>query len=286
MSTFYSKNKAYRDVYEDEYIFNALKNYPAWAKSKLLPSELQIFRNDSTIRKFVNHGSLDKKRLLLAKGGIEMVTIYIDTNKEEPFPLKKFTQLEKQFRTPAARAEIIKSLIEGNMFATSSRDILAAAHLLAQNCHNPYYFVNLDYKRMYNAIDEAKMKNLKRYQGATDNDKITEAEQSRTVVARFMLALQESENYIRVHLKLDDMSVDILLLLFLFRETHVEMSGVYRHLGHYAKKSLRPRMYDLVKAGYVANLKNRKVTSFTIAELGVMAVCELMEKVCNKALVV
>jgi hypothetical protein len=45
-------------------------------------------------------------------------------------------------------------------------------------------------------------------------------------------------------------------------------------------------MYDLVKAGYVANLKNRKVTSFTIAELGVMAVCELMEKVCNKALVV
>jgi hypothetical protein len=215
-----------------------------------------------------------------------MVTIYIDTNKEEPFPLKKFTQLEKQFRTPAARAEIIKSLIEGNMFATSSRDILAAAHLLAQNCHNPYYFVNLDYKRMYNAIDEAKMKNLKRYQGATDNDKITEAEQSRTVVARFMLALQESENYIRVHLKLDDMSVDILLLLFLFRETHVEMSGVYRHLGHYAKKSLRPRMYDLVKAGYVANLKNRKVTSFTIAELGVMAVCELMEKVCNKALVV
>jgi hypothetical protein len=211
--------------------------------------------------------------------------VYVDTTKEHPFPIKKFSQLEKQFDSTKDRAEVIKALIEGNMFATSSRDILSSLYLLAQNCHNPYYFVNLDYKRMYNAIDVTKMRNLKRFDGSTDDDKLLEAEQSRTIVANFILAMHEAENYFRVHLKLDAMDAHILLYLFIYRDTHVEMSAIYRYLFQYAKKSLRTRMYDLVKSGHAAILKNKKITSFTIAELGIMAVCELMEKACHKALV-
>lgn len=284
MSTFYSKNKAYRDVNEDEYIFNALKNYPAWAKSKLPPDELKIFKSDSTIRTFVNHGTVERKNALLAKAGIQYVKIYIDTNKEEPFPLTKFSKLEKQFRDPKERAAIVKSIIEHNMFATSSREILSNLYLIAQNCHNPYYFVNLDYKRTFDAIENVQMKNLVRFDGKTDTEKIREAEQSRTVVANFFLALIESDNYMRVHLKMDQMDVNILLFLFIYRDTHVTMAAIYRTLFNYAKKSVRTRMSKLSIRGYVVAHRDGNNHTYTIAELGIMAMCELLEKSCHKAL--
>lgn len=286
MSVFYARNKAYRDVNEDQYMFNAFKNYPEHAKSQLSPSELQLLKNDSSIRTFVTHGSLDKKNLLLAKAGIQYVKIYVDLNNADPFPLKKFVKMAKTLSNSGKdRAALIKEIISHNLFATSSREILAAASLLAQGCHTEYYFVNADYNRMATAIEQVKMQNLLRYDGSRDNDKIIDAEKSRTDVGRFMLSVIEAENFLRVHLKLTWLDINILLFLFINRDTQTDGAAIYRNVFNYQAKAVQRRINTMVSENYISKMTMTKKTVYVIAELGIMRVTELLEKVTHKGLV-
>jgi hypothetical protein len=280
----YKKKYVYRSPYENEYIFHQLVNYPEWAIKLLTAGEQKIFQNQSSIRKFVNGASGDHIKLVLAKANIFSINLYVDFNKDVPIDIKSFNKIYRQFSNVKNRKQVIDEIINHNMFAVSTREVLSFAYLVAQNCHTPYWFINKDYKRVYDAVTKVKNANLNSFDGTTDADKLKETYRARKIIANFVNAVLSAENYIRVHLQLDWMDVQIFSLLFIFPDTFVHRETITERLYMYSPKTVSNRLLHLQREGYIdsSTLSHKRIT-YTMAEPGIRIYCDYIEKICNQA---
>jgi hypothetical protein len=134
-------------------------------------------------------------------------------------------------------------------------------------------------------MDAVRMKNLNRFDGSTDSQKLTELDMGRNVLANLILANFEAESYLTMQLKLDWLDIRILLILFIYRDTYVEFSALVKILYQYSKKSIGNRMFSLQKADYlVIAYYGKKRKRYTIAEMGIISVCSLMERIAERAM--
>lgn len=278
---------AYSTPQEEEYIFGCLLNFPAWAKSKLLPSELKILQSESSIRRFVQTATYDQKKLLLAKGGIYSVTLYVDANKQVDTPIMQdWKKMYKAVNIAGKLRTVLDDLRDNNVFVISSRQEIAAAYLVAQHVHTPYWSINQNYKRMYSAQERAKFKGLN-ISETTFYAEQKEADQARDMVANFFLISQSSENYIKHTLKLELLDVRIIIFLFMFRDKMVGRTAIFRTLPGYSKTAISNRLTRLVKNGYLdINQSNRSSPSYTVAEMGITVACEFLENITQKSLII
>lgn len=275
----------FRDVNEDEYIFDCLNNFPEKYKGKLTQRELEIIKSPSSIRKFITRSTPGRVMLLLAKRNIGVVKLYCDFEKEKPVDLKNFNKLYKQFGEARHRQEIINNIISGNLFAQTTREVLNACYLIAQNCHSPYYFLNRDYNRVYDAVTDIGIQNLNDFDGSTEATKIKETDKSRKIVAALAHAFMSAENTIRVQFKTDMLGIQILLFLFMYRDTFVDKKSLIKNIWKYTEKSISVRCYDLQRDGFIEmNRANHKNMKFTIAEHGIYCVNELLQLISHQAI--
>lgn len=275
---------AYRDPAEDEYIFNCLKNkFPEWAKKGLTPEDYRIFQSDTTIRRFVDSAPHDRRDLLLSKGNIFMIKLYVDFNEEKPGDLLNFDKLHKQFKKTKNRQEVIEEIQKKNAFATSSREIANVAYLIAQNCHSPYYYINRDYQKVYDAVESVRLKNLKGFNEDKLVAKIKLADRSRDRLCALVLSVFNMDNYVKIIMKLDSLDINILLLLFMYRDRYVEKKAVFKNI-EYVEGSISNSLGKLVTETYIVNGGGeRRTARYTIAERGVEAICKLLEMLASQA---
>lgn len=281
------KKHLYKDPAEDEYIFECLQNYPEWAKKKLSPEEIKIFKSDVSMRMFANQAALERRDLLLAKGGFYSVKLYWNSNTSEPETIFDFDKLKKQVKLIKNRQEMIELIKSKNGFATSTREIMNMAYLIAQNTHSPYYYINRDYQKIFDAVTTVKISNLKNFDDASQTTKIKDAIKARKILGALMITLLNSENYIKVTLKVDMLDIQILLYLFLNSENFVEKKVLLKRIP-YAPGSVSQRIYQLEKEGYVAKTMGlgthkQQNPMFTIAERGIQTMGEMLEHFSNQA---
>lgn len=281
----FKRKYAYKDPYEDEYIFHQLSNYPDWAKAKLSPVEQKIFLNASSMRKFVSSATADQKRLILAKANIFTITLYVDMNKELPLSLENFNKIYKQFESVEARKKIIDEIIQRNVFAISSREVISFAYLIAQNCHTTYWYVNRDYKKIYESAELVKNKNLSNFDGITDSAKVKDTFNARKYIAKLIASIFESENHLRFHMKMDWVDVIILSILFVHQDTFVYRESICQRMYMYSARSVGGRLASLHREGYVdIDRGEPRRLRYTLAERGMEVYCDYIEKVCHKAI--
>lgn len=278
------QKEPFRDVAEEEYIFDLLKNFPQIHKGKLTQRELEYIKNDSSIRKFIARSTPGRVMLLLAKRNIGVVKLYCDFDKEKPVDLKNFNKLYKQFTEVKHRQEIINNIISGNLFAQTTREVLNACYLIAQNCHSPYYFINKDYNRVYDAVTDTGIQNLNDWDGSTDIVKLKETDKSRRIVASLVYAFISSENTIRVQHKTDLLGITILIYLFMYRDTFIEKKALVKNIWKYTEKSIAVRCFDLQRDGFIEMTRgNHKNMKFTISEHGIICVNEILQLISHQA---
>jgi hypothetical protein len=268
---------------EDEYIFHCLKNFPKERLHLLNAKELTYLEKESNLRAFVNHGSHDAKKIMMAKAGYYFVCLYINENLDPE--LEKLFDRKYKDSTNNEKREMIHQMINKRMFATSSREIISQAYLIAQNCHTPYFFVNQDYARVLSEMETIRTKQLLNFKDKTDTQLLNEAEKARQTIAAMVLAVHNSESYIKVQMKLSVMDLNILLFLFYYRETHVTFSAIVKQFYQYSKANISNRLFALKAESYiVAGPRYKEARNYTIAESGIITVCEYLERLTSKAL--
>jgi hypothetical protein len=278
------KKHVYRSPAEDEYIFNCLKNFPEERKKKLSSSDLAIFKNDSTIRQFIAKAPTERRDLLLAKGNFHVVKLYCDFNTEDPVTNLNYDKLYKQFKNVKARKEVIDEIQKKNMFAITTREMLNLGYLIAQNTHSPYFYINQDYNRVYNAIEEVNIKNLTDFDGEREIKKIKEADRSRKIVTALLYNFSQIDNYVKVTMKTDMCGLQILLYLFLNQDLYIHRNTLIKNL-EYSPKLIMQRCFNFQSEGMIdTGRKQEDNRQYTIAERGIEMIAELLELMSSKAI--
>lgn len=278
---------AYRDPSEDEYVFHCLANYPQWAKEQLTASELQILKTEGSMRKFINNATGDQKRLMLAKANIRFIALYVDMNVEQPLDLQNFNKLYRSMATASQRKQIIDDIMKGNTFAISSRETLNGAYLIAQNCHTPYWYTNQNYRRVYDAVKDTSLRNLKNFGKVSESQEVKDLWDFRDICVNFFLACQHAETFVRVSQKSDMIEVMILMHLFIHRDMFIEKRVLQKFLFKYKPKTVSTKLFQMVRAGLIdVNRSNKENSSYTIAEMGIIQVNEIMLKTTQSAVVI
>ncbi len=258
-----------------------MKKFPPDAFERLTPKEQRVFHDDKSILSFINRASLDRKLLLAAQANKMFICLWVDLDKEIP-DLKDWYKLYNQYEKHSdKRAAMINKLTETNLYAVTSREILSAGYLIAQSIHSPYFMVNLDFKKVANAVEytfenlDARNKEL---------DALKEADHFRKIVAKFFMSTYQADNFIKTKLKLDMISIQILMFLFVNRDVMVDRKTLINRFPEYSKVEIGHKITSMKTYNYIHQegvaYPSRK---YTISELGVIAVNEVLHMVSRQA---
>ncbi len=136
-----------------EFVYNCMATASTEERMNLNVGELTNFKSKSTMRRFADNESTEKRLLLLARIGIQFCVICAPKS----YPVTGLLdEVVTQYKIVEKRQALTEAMAKKKVFIISSNHVLIAAHMAAQNSHSQVYVLNYDYLRFSQKLSEIK----------------------------------------------------------------------------------------------------------------------------------
>lgn len=255
-----------------EYVYNCLVNVPKEELANLSTSELSIFKTKTTMRKFADNESLEKRLLLLSRIHIPFTVVCAPREVDMVEITENFSD---QFIDPKRRELIIKKMATEKMFVMSSKYFLLTLNMAAQNSHNQVYVLNYQYSQL-----RQKLKKTYSHLLSTDiRSSISYFDELSKILLRGFSAIEHCDAIT----KLSEFDLRVLLALLPARDKYLTVTKICGVMNISVRsRTIHPACENLYKSGFIYKMsgnhfKSKETRMYTIAEKGISTVMDFMK---------
>lgn len=271
-----------------EFIYNILTNLTRDQKSRLNGKELHLLKTDSAIKRFATSASAERQMVMLTKLGYDWFFGIYPVGKFLPDLMKK---TYRQHTIKDTRVEIMQELIENHVFVIDNKAVATSLAMMAQNNHSDVFTINTEFLRLPKLLEQlnrTKDPLARLLQDHNPNNPTAEYRDALRAMEDMNELIGEafqSVGYMESVLKLRNIDVLILHLLFRHRHNYVTVEYMKRQIGHlYPGKSIGMRCGHLFREmKLIDKLPKTEPVSYTIKSDGILILGELFNMILNRS---
>lgn len=265
-----------------EYAYRIFCELSADKKSELSTDDLKVLKDKASINRFVHEAPFEQIILLLTKIGKSLdIRIY-----DEPEDVDQLEEIIiNQFELPEQQVQSMEIMAKKNIFYLSSRDIMMAAMMAAQNVHNKVYQLAANSRELikkHYSITSVKL----RY-----DDQIDQCEEAYMDFNSILLEQLNALDWANKTLNLDLIDIRVLSALFAKRHGALLMQDIARSADLESNNAkLKKNMDKLQERRLIMSDKNDTSTKqkqqvfYMLTTQGIKAIMEYSNYVYKQAI--
>ncbi len=249
------------------YAYQRLKRSTEEERSLLTMQERKMFASDKALNIFCKQETKEKIDMILTKIGVEWVQVYGDNPDDI---CSSVVNCWEQYSWPRKKLDVIRTMVESNIFATGSREHMLSLHMASVNSATKNYSVSQYAQEM---VESGKLYNKMK----TYAEEMDEAKEAQDEFSRLLVAQMNSFRWVRENLGMTPEELNIMCVLFQNRNITlfyyelldgIEMAGNYVFIGRFMS-SLADKKYVTHDAEDNKPKTFKPKTCFMINSLGI-----------------
>lgn len=266
-------------------MFHCMKYAPHDKVMALSANELKHFKTDVALRHFAEDRPLEQRLLMLIKLGYQFCVLMSPDDKI-PLTEEFLAEMVPSYVSGGERKlKLIDKMIKKNVFCFSSKEIMIAAHMAAQNSHLQVFVIDHDFQGMSGRV----------FPSRVWDENILDAMSGFDMLSNILTHAFTSQKSVKSIANLDEHEMRVLLAMYPLRNNYVtvaKLTSILQQLyrGDYLKKLCikmdeRGLIHRISEKEMIdQKRKVKKIHEYTIMDEGINCVLSFMKYIVKKSL--
>lgn len=275
-----NKAKVFLDPSFSEYAFNVMHSATDEQKRSLTFREIYHFRDDVSIRRFVDDNSFERILYMLARLGSTW-TIVVSAEHPTVDVVGKIIDEAKDVIVAKTGESVVKSMKDGKMFVIGSKDVALSCAVAAMGSHSQQYMLNYSLARLNDYLMNMKKE--------TNTEMFKQATKGLDKLADLALGAITNADLIESICGISTYKMMILLAMFRHRDTFLtgqQVAGLIHETARQRPKGAAKVLAWMCDEGLCTwvngSVHYNKQKIYTILEPGMKKVCTFLEYIVHE----